>query len=297
MRKVASTLFALTLLGAGSAVAQDGGATDGGPAPTDAGPGDVDAGPGDTDAGPVGACNGLTLQGECQGSLVRYCATDPNTGEEQVVEYDCEGRFPNSTSTCGEVSAEWGFDCLIDSGQECSYGDGQGGVATTFCANEGACISDGVAQTSECVDTAGLDCDADPNTGAALNASCLGTAALYGCGATGTYIGLECSSGSTCNAGACEGTGVGGVCADGIATCADGLTCLNNECTEGGGEPEGTPEGGEPDAEPNSREPEPAPEPEDEPACSSAHSTTTGVPAGLAIIALLGAVAMRRRRR
>lgn len=298
MRKVATPLFALALLGAGSAYAQDGGPADGGPVVEDGGPIVVeDGGPiVDEDGGP-GGCNGLTLQGECVGTLVRYCATDPNTGAEQVVEYDCVDRFPNGPSTCGEVSEEWGFDCLIATGDECSYQDGSGNAVPTFCANDGACITNIDTETSACVDGAGADCDADPNTGAALNATCLGTAALYACGAAGYYVGLECQGGSTCNAGLCEGTGVGGVCADGIATCADGLSCVNNACAEGGGEPEGTPDA-EPDSEPNAREPEGGePEGGEDPACSSAHSTKTGVPAALAVIALLGAVALRRRRR
>lgn len=139
-------LVTCLLLLPGAARAQDAGSPDGG-AP-DAGlldggeldGGELDGGEpsdaGASDAGPVDCTP------RCEGDTLLFCE-----GANDLVELDCAAELDG---VCGELSAEWGADCLLPEGAACAYGyaDGvgrcEGGAdGDVCCVNEVAGV-DGV---------------------------------------------------------------------------------------------------------------------------------------------------------
>lgn len=122
-------LVALLALGSAPALAQDGGIDDAGA--SDAGLDEGDAG--DSDAGAVDCVP------VCEGDVLRFC------DDGEPVELDCgeEG------GTCGLVSEEWGFDCLLPEGAACEpgYAEGisrcEGSGEADLCCVEGACAEPG----------------------------------------------------------------------------------------------------------------------------------------------------------
>lgn len=204
--------------------------------------------------------------------MVQFCAND------QLVEYDCATLFPDNPASCGEVSAEWGFDCLIDNGAECLYANG-GTVVTTFCEDEGACVIDIENGTSACVADVGLYCDPDEN-GEANNARCEGNTAFHSCTVADSFVGLACGFGSTCNSGRCDGVEEDGRCdpAGVTSTCADDLVCDDNGICR-----------------PTTLEPEPEPSPNVNGGCASIVVDSAEIPTSAFFV--LGVVALLRRRR
>lgn len=167
-------------------------------------------------------CGAVTATGQCDGSTVQFCANG------QLVQYDCATLFPNNPARCGEVSAEWGFDCLIDTGAECLYSS-DGSIVATFCEDEGACVVDLDNATSACVADVGLHCSPD-DEGYANNAFCDANNAFFACIEADSFTGLACGFGSTCTNGRCEGVEEDGRCdpAGVSSTCEEGLVCDDN---------------------------------------------------------------------
>ncbi len=122
---VVVALFALLCV---PALAQDGGQPDGGA--LDGGDGVEDDGgvrP-DDDAGFSGDCTPT-----CDGELLRFC------DDGEPVALDCT----ETGATCGLLSDEWGFDCVLPAGADCDPGYAEGlsrcdgaGDATRCCVDD-----------------------------------------------------------------------------------------------------------------------------------------------------------------
>jgi|GEM_PF-793757 len=169
----------------------------------------------------LGPCNGITLQGECEGNTVRFCAND------EVIEYDCSVRFPDTNATCGEVSAEYGFDCIFAEGDSCSWANGEGQTLATFCPPGDGCLLDG-AENAVCVDAIGT-CTADD---VASGPTCIGNNVMLRCDEN-TPHGIQCPQGSVCSDATCGAIPAGGYCDDsGFYACGPNLTCTDNACID-----------------------------------------------------------------
>lgn len=289
MKKSAMFISFAAVLCTAPAFAQDAGTADAGtPAgdagvspEADAGTPAADAGVSpEADAGAADPCGGLTLQGECVGTQLRYCQ------EGEIFEVECDtlnGNAPAGTATCGEIDAEWGYDCKLADGEAC-----QGENFVAFCEDGSGCTVDLDAQTATCTEVG--TCTPAEN----FAPVCDGDRLTLDCN-RGQPYGLVCPTGSSCTAGACAGVQEGGACDGDVLLCADDLTCSGGLCTAATNEPAPAPEG-EPEGEPSA---EPAAEPEGEPeaaaGCNASHVPASGVPASMALLALLG-MAIRRRR-
>ncbi len=273
-----SYALALALLVAAPAFAQDAGADLDAGADVDAGSA-ADAGSA-TDAGsPVDAgsgCGTLTFEGECVGTLLRYC------DEGAIVEEECaDTSAPNGGAalTCVEISADFGFACAALTGEECVSDE-----ALYFCTGtQAGCVDNGV--TGVCTENLGAFTETDIGT-------CDGEDLIVDVIETQPYI-LECAEvGGTCDAAAsiCVGADLDMPCFADFIDCDDGLECTDNICTtapaEGEGEGEGETDGGPTGAEPDSGC-----------GCDATAPSSSGTTAGLSLVLVLGGLALRRRRR
>ena len=155
-------------------------------------------------------CGNVTLQGECDGTTLRYCSQDT------LVEVDCDtldGQAPAGTATCGEIDAEWGFDCMFTDGQAC-----QGEDFVAFCQDGSGCTVDLDAQQATC--TATGTCTPDENFAAVCNGDTL----TLDCNRGQPYS-LACPGASTCTNGTCTGSALGEPCDDQVIFCGANLTC------------------------------------------------------------------------
>jgi hypothetical protein len=199
--------------------------------------GQVDTGQDEPDGGSV--CGDLTYEGECVGTTVRWCDTDPDTGDDVVVEFDCATQYfvddsgaaiPGITGICTEISAAFGYYCAVSEGDPCLVG---GYIEFCGAANEPGCEVDFSDFSSECVADSGGCTDADEG-------SCDTDVLTLLC-AEGQPTLVDCTLvGDSCDAGVCEGVTEGNFCDDDPEdmtdspsfVCADDLTCDidNVEC-------------------------------------------------------------------
>jgi hypothetical protein len=186
------------------------------------GDGDEDAGAG-VDAGPEG-CGDVTPQGECDGTVVTYC--EQGVTPEEVISYDCGDRdfYPDESTTCSEVTAEYGVDCTVAAGGTCGYFDENDDFVWIFCrGDEPACLE--TSTTIACIENAGTcDDEAAP--------TCDGDLLSLACAATQPYV-VDCASyGGSCDDAqdACTGLPAGATCDDAVLVCADGLDCQVGVC-------------------------------------------------------------------
>ena len=251
--------------------ADDAGApADAGTPPDDAGTPPEDAGAPDDAGVAPDPCEGLTIQGECNGTQLRYCQDDA------IVEVECDtlnGQAPAGTATCGEIDAEWGFDCKLVDGEAC-----QGDNFVAFCQDGSGCTIDLDAETATCTDVG--TCTPDDN----FDPVCDGDHLTLDCN-RGQPYGLICPEGSTCGNGACNDIAEGGPCDGDVLLCADGLTCQAGECSRATPSPEG-----EPDGEPDTNEPDTT----DDGCESSAVPSRSAPLLSLGLLALFGLVRRRR---
>lgn len=149
---IASALLALPTFAQDAGNDDDAGFIDGGAEPDagapDAGePEEGDAGePGQEDGGlPPGDAGEVDCTPRCEGEVLHFC------DDETPVSIDCS----ETGATCGELSAEWGADCLLPEGAACdpSYADGLsrclGSADATACCVDGSCGAP-PAGTSSC---------------------------------------------------------------------------------------------------------------------------------------------------
>jgi MYXO-CTERM domain-containing protein len=310
MKRIAIT-FALPLLFALPGLAQDGGAAaDGGATATDSGStatdsgsaaadsgtppaGDagsgVDAGPPPADGGVTtgdggaGGCGTLTYEGECVGSLLRYCLDDT-----EVVEAECSESF-DGTGVCREISTDYGYDCAAPVGGECAFDTGQG-LDSVFCdGTDPGCST--AAAGSVCTENLGACTDeVDDDT-------CQGTNYVIYCWQTQPWV-LDCPSfGGTCAANSgCTGIAEGGDCDGSYLHCADGLVCDNSgTCAEAPETPDAGPSnggngGGDNGGDDNGDDEEP----DDGCGCNTSNSSQT--PWGFGLASLMLFAFLRRRR-
>ena len=133
-----SLVVIVSLLVASAALAQDGGTLDAGS--TDAGGTDA----GSTDAGAVDCTP------RCDGDALLFCDDED---AKSLVMLDCVAELDGS---CGELSAEWGSDCLLPLGAACApgYADGDG-----RCEGDACCVADTAGEDGVCTaQSAGTDC-------------------------------------------------------------------------------------------------------------------------------------------
>ena len=212
---------------------RNGDGNDAGPTPpgTDAGPVNppappaVDAGPGTPDAGPPlppdNSCGQVTLQGQCEGSVLAYC-----DASNQITRIDCATEyFPADVvgGSCVLISNEYGFDCAAPTGESCLYQDPNGQPMPTFCANAtDGCVAD-VNGTDGFTCRPGIpSCSA---SAASQSATCQGDLLYLSCLPGDQPLAFDCSSnGGTCADGACQAP-IGESCDGIVIQCGDGLTC------------------------------------------------------------------------
>ncbi len=201
----------------------------------------VDAGDEEEDAGQVDSgpqdqgCGDLTLQGECVGSVVTFCDTNTDT----IIEYDCADRsqFPDATTECSLVNAEWGVDCTVAPSGTCAYFTDEGFEADLCRGTEPGCLESN--ETFACVENVGTCAEEDVGT-------CDGDTLTWACNASQPQL-TDCASyGGTCDADdeACVGLPVGSLCDDALLVCADGLDCQVGECVALTPADAGTPDAG-----------------------------------------------------
>lgn len=240
LRASAGLWLALLALALGATTGcgrRDGGADDdddaGGDGDADA-DADVDGdGDGDTDAdADSDACGGLTFEGACDGTVVRWC------DDGEILEGDCRDMFPApATGSCEHISEAYGYGCAVQPGDSCLYVDGEGSSVTAFCAGvEPGCVflAEGGA---ECREHVGVCHPADLG-------ACTGDGALIlGCeGADADVDRIEgqptvapCGEwGGECELYACTDLDAGAQCVEDGAitlTCADVLDCTDGRCS------------------------------------------------------------------
>ena len=196
-------------------------------------PPSVDAGPG-TDAGtpidPGTGCGAVTLQGQCNGTVLEYC-----NGSNELTRIDCATEyFPAEVvgASCVFVSNDYGFDCASPTGSTCVYQDQEGQPMPTFCANDGdGCVSDITGNEGFTCRSGLASCDSN---GANQTATCEGNLLYLSCLPGDQPLAFDCSSnGGTCAAGACQAP-INESCDGTVVQCLDGLTCAGATTTTTG---------------------------------------------------------------
>ncbi len=193
------------------------------------GEGEGDVGPGEGEGegeGEPPGCGTVTVQGQCTGNTVEFCDTTTNTLQTQDCSDSALG-FPAGTQ-CGQVTPEYGVDCLRPAGQSCLFQDPndttqnvlvpcagfQAGCAVNSAGNGTACVSAGFACADGQVTAAG---------------ACSGSRFLLGCFVTvgasdGQPFFFDCADvGGTCDV-TTSATNTGCFIATPGATCVPGLS-------------------------------------------------------------------------
>jgi len=143
----------LSLSVASAAFAQDGGTLDAGS--VDAGSvdaGSVDAGSGDAGSGDAGSgdAGSVDCEPRCEGDTLLFCEDEDS---KALVMIDCIAELDAS---CGELSPEWGADCLLPTGAACTPGYADG---ASRCAGDACCIAEFAGEAGVCTaQSAGTDC-------------------------------------------------------------------------------------------------------------------------------------------
>ena len=168
---------------------------------------------------PPADCGDVTFQGECDGTIVRWCDNG------SLSEIDCATDFfqEGQTGSCELFTDDFGYFCAAAPGDIClSQGN------PLLCAGDGPAgcsINDfTTAEGSACV-AFETDCVSPEDPEADFPAYCEGDLAVVGCNVD-QPIAYNCESFTgTCAEGACVNVQPGGPCFDGGPTCAPGLTC------------------------------------------------------------------------
>lgn len=166
-------------------------------------------------------CGDITFQGECEGTVVRWCGED-DVGNEALQEIDCATFFEGGqTGTCEEFTADFGFFCAAAIGDSCLS---QGG--TLLCAGTdpaGCLISDlTVADGSACTV---FEADCAITDDGEFTEYCEGDHAVIDCNVD-QPVAFDCAAFTgSCSEGACVDVQPGGPCWDGGPSCAAGLNC------------------------------------------------------------------------
>lgn len=159
----------------------------------------------------------LPDEGVCTGTVLSWCADD---GKQT---YDCADDSADFAVTCGKVSESWGYDCLVPTGEDCTFLDADDNLDWSFCAGgSGAACAYGKGVTPACMTGAPTCADADIGT-------CKDGFAVMDCAGDQGWL-LDCKAmGAACKAGTdgatCEGVAKGGACDGEVVTCATGTTC------------------------------------------------------------------------
>lgn len=261
------------------------------------------------DAGPEPETCGeaqVTYEGECDGTDAVFCSDPNEAADAEVARITC-GDFQltdgSIAGTC-QVFEDWGSWCTFPVGEPCAFQTQTGGIQTYACGSPEASANEACdLSTATCV-SLGAPC-AEAQFGSCIDGK-LALATAFG-----QCLLLPCSQvGGTCDAAqqACV-IPEGGDCSgepDSIFTCAAGLICTGETeqslgtCVDtNGGEGEGEGEGGEGEGEDdeNPRRGDDEEEPEPEGGCLGNAAMNSAVPPSLGLIALLGVLAIRRRRR
>lgn len=172
-----------------------------------------DAGPEDSG---TGACGTVTPEGFCSGAVLTYCDTDTST----VVVIDCAEGDP--TTTCIEIDPTYGVDCAAAVGAECLFEDQNGDFFSLFCQGTNAGCAEGLL-SANCVENVGPCTDDSVGT-------CVGDRLVVECVINQPYMFACDAFGGTCSGGTCVGATEGNPCSREIL-CAEGLDCVNDECT------------------------------------------------------------------
>jgi MYXO-CTERM domain-containing protein len=181
--------------------------------------------------GPTGGA--VTEEGECDGADAIFCGQDGN-----VVRIPCGALGEGAPVGVCEVYPNFGSWCAFSDGDGCAFQDQAGDVTTFACATDTSACIDGVC-------TAGsFACTPTPQ-GSNPEPACLdGDNLSFGCFPWSQPSVVACSgvdAAATCSGNVCAGIADGGVCVDGVAECADGLTCEGQTadapgaCGTGGG--------------------------------------------------------------
>lgn len=249
-------------------------------------------------------CVVATFEGACNGTKISFC-DDTDAAAPVEDEIEC-GTFGGITGgTCETFS--YGANCAVPDGEGCFFTtpDGTTSLRLPCSTDSSACVA-GVCEASTSCTPPGED-DETPVT-------CTGDLQDFGCTAEGQHFQLDCptlafitgageaniTATSTCTESGtevvCGGVAAGDACADGVFECAAGLFCNGDtdttfgSCgatdTDVGGEGEG--EGEDDDGGRRDDEAEDAP---------GGLCSTTGTMDASFGFALLGLVAVRRRRR
>lgn len=199
--------------GSGSVDATGGSDTSGG---SDASSSDTAADSSGDAADAAAACT-LPDEGVCTGTVLSWCADD---GKQT---YDCADDSADFAVTCGKVSESWGYDCLVPTGEDCTFLDADDNLDWSFCAGgAGAACAYGKDVAPACMTGAPTCGDDDIGT-------CKDGFAVMDCAGGQGWL-LDCKAmGATCKAGTegatCEGVAKGGACDGEVVTCATGTTC------------------------------------------------------------------------
>jgi hypothetical protein len=241
--------------------------------------------------GPTGGA--VTEEGECDNADAIFCGQDGN-----VVRIPCAALGDGAPVGTCEVYPGFGSWCAFSDGDACAFQDQAGDVTTFACATDTSACIGGVC-------TAGsFACTPTPQ-GQTPDPTCLDGANLsFGCFPWSQPSVVSCSGvdpASTCSGNVCAGVAADGPCVDGVAECADGLTCEGQSaeapgtCGTGGGtgggdegEGEGD-DGGDGDDSGNARDDQAEPSP--------GLSCAQGAAAGALPFAALAMLLVRRRRR
>ena len=156
-------------------------------------------------------------EGVCDGTKVSWCSDDgPQT-------YDCADDSDEFAVTCGKVSDSWGYDCLVPTGEDCTFLDADDELSWSFCAGgAGAACAYGKDIEPGCITGAPTCSDTDIGT-------CKDGFAILDCSGEQAWV-LDCKAmGATCKVGddgpSCTDVPKDGACDDESAFCATGLTC------------------------------------------------------------------------
>jgi hypothetical protein len=180
-------------------------------------------GGGGTDAGGGGEpCGEVTFQGECDGTIVRWCDTESDT----LGEVDCADFYGATPGTCAWFGDDFGFWCGVEGSGSCITDDGS--IALCASAEDAACVVTGPTP-----DEVAFTC-AEPGLGAcdseAFDAAyCEGNNLVASCTVVQPLV-FDCTSfGGTCADGTCVGATEGSICTEDSILCAEGLECVGTE--------------------------------------------------------------------
>jgi len=162
-------------------------------------------------------CGNVTYEGECMGTLLRYCLDD------ELVEVDCVAEYTANT-VCMELDPTYGFGCAVAVGEDCYYTDVDDEIIVAACqGNDPACLED--ATTAVCAENLGPCTEADVDT-------CTPRGGLIMlCTEFKQPNILDCTAlGGVCAAGQCGQIPEGGYCDDIYAFCAMDFVCRDSAC-------------------------------------------------------------------